>query len=101
MLVKTGSNGVTRLDNAIEIFIQLREFRQLFLFSLKTAPNMALTTGPAKNICQQSAIGKFLTVVSIHTATNSLPAFLKSKVAARLISGHINITDTKDMASTR
>jgi len=62
---------------------------------------MNRTTGPAKNNCQQSAIGKLSAVVSSHTEIISTPAFLKIRVAARLIRGHIKITEIAEIASTR
>ena len=62
-------------------------------FSLKIFLNRKRTNGPAKNSCQQNAIGKFNTVVSNHTAIICEPAFLNNSVATRLISGHIHITD--------
>ena len=68
---------------------------------LKICLKMNLTIGPAKNNCQQSAIGKLSAVVSSHTEIISTPAFLKIRVAARLIRGHIKITEIAEIASTR
>ena len=68
---------------------------------LKSCLKINLTIGPAKNNCQQRAIGKLRAVVSSHTATNSTPGFLKMIVAARLISGHIKITEIAEIARTR
>ena len=58
-----------------------------------------LASGPAKNICQHNAIGKFIAVVCNHTATISLPEFLNSNVAIILIVGHIIHTIIDEIAS--
>ena len=63
--------------------------------------NTNRTSGPAKNNCHSSAMGKFFAVVSNQTAITCTPACLNSSVAAKLISGHISSTDTAEIASTR
>ena len=59
---------------------------------------MARTIGPAKKICQKKAMGKFMAVVYSHTAITSFPADLNSKVAIRLMVGHISHTVTEEIA---
>ena len=65
---------------------------------LKIPQKILRTSGPAKKICQKNAIGKLSAVVCNQTAINSVPAFLKSKVAARLMLGHIRQTVMDEMA---
>lgn len=62
--------------------------------------NTNRTSGPAKNNCHSSAMGKFFAVVSNQTAITCTPACLNSSVAAKLINGHISSTDTAEIAST-
>lgn len=64
---------------------------------LKIAPKILRTSGPAKKICQKKAIGKLSAVVCNQIAITSLPGFLKSSVATRLILGHIRHTVMDEM----
>ena len=57
--------------------------------------------GRRSRAARKNAIGKLIAVVWNQTDTNWVPAFLKSRVAAKLISGHIPMTDTTEMAITR
>lgn len=62
-------------------------------FLRKTRRKISLTRGPAKKICQASAIGKFIAAVCSQVLIK--PAALKSlksKDAAKLIAGHIRQT---------
>ena len=75
--------------------------RDVFFFWELIMMKIFLTSGPAKQSCQKNAIGKLIAVVWNQTDMNWVPAFLKSRVAARLISGHIPMMDTTEMAITR
>ena len=68
-------------------------------FARDTVRKIRRTSGPAKKICQQSAIGKLRTVVWNHSAIISLPGFWKRMVATRLIIGHIRQTIMLEIAS--
>ena len=61
---------------------------------------MSLPRGPAKKICQQSAIGKLNTHVCNHTAMISEPAFLNNNVAMKLMIGHIRSIEKTEIART-
>ena len=61
-------------------------------------PNTFLTNGPAKKICQHSAIGKFIAVVCNQTAIISFPGCLNNTVAIKLIAGHIRQTIIDEIA---
>ena len=58
-----------------------------------------LTSGPAKKICQNNAIGKLKTLVCNHTAINCTPACLNKIVAIRLMIGHIKHTIIDEIAN--
>lgn len=69
-------------------------------YSLMIRPNNLLTIGPAKHSCKKKAIGKFNTVVCIHTGMISLPAFLNNNVATKLIIGHMNKIEIQEIPRT-
>ena len=69
-----------------------------FYFDVKSHLVIVLVKGEAAKIFQKNAIGKLSAVVCNQTAINSVPAFLKSKVAARLMLGHIRHTVMDEMA---
>ena len=56
------------------------------------------TNGPAKKICQQSAIGKLSAVVWIQFGIRDAFTPLKSAVATKLIIGHITQTVIAEIA---
>lgn len=56
------------------------------------------TNGPAKKICQQSAIGKLSAVVWIQFGIRDALTPLKSAVATKLIIGHITQTVIAEIA---
>ena len=71
----------------------------LFLY-LKMSPKTVLTNGPIKKIWLKNAMEKFSTKVWSNTETTSMPGFLNSRVAIRLMAGHIRHTIMEESAST-
>jgi hypothetical protein len=60
-------------------------------------PKIKRTKGPTKKICDIRAMGKLNATVLSHTATISVPGFLKSITAIRLMIGHITQTVRADI----
>jgi hypothetical protein len=70
-------------------------------FLLNKALKIHLPAGPAKKICQQSAIGKLRAAVCRKTLTKPASWYsLNRKVATKLIAGHIRQTVRAQRASS-